>query len=301
MPFRLSNVPAPIATESLNSWIQRVCQIYDLTFNRFYETFNIAPCIDPDLSMQKEDFTRISHISKIPGSDFKFISNSFCRIKNFPELKSLLLSQTNGLPAYRFCTKCWSNDEIPFLRLEWRFKAWKYCPIHDLPLGTTCHECHSHLAVHRSILGGSRKPSPVFNLAFCLHCRSDLRLGNTNQTLNESQKKCIREQIQFQRALISTILHGHFFIAPFKDTLPLHALTEFIERIGLDPDVMGVNILHPQITIEEIRTLLKKYQKRPSYPMKPRTISQTKKDIVEFAFRICRLQTELGDKSEIIF
>ena len=209
MLLRLSNIPEPILCESLASWIQRVCQIYDLTFARFYETFEIEKCNDPDLSMTPNDIERVASISNISISKFKFITNSFCRLSGHPPLHVLLLFQSNG-PLYRYCARCLAEDGIPFLRLEWRFSSWVFCPLHKTLLCDACPNCKKHLAVHRSILGGTRKPSPVLHLAYCLYCRSDLRMRRLNHFDSVHSADTIETQIRLQRALVSMVLHGHF-------------------------------------------------------------------------------------------
>lgn len=42
---------------------------------------------------------------------------------------------------YRFCPLCLDADFTPFVRQEWRFDCWRYCPVHGCLLCDRCSRC----------------------------------------------------------------------------------------------------------------------------------------------------------------
>lgn len=162
-------IPKPISNESLVSWMQRVCQVYGLTFSRFHDTFETSPNIDP----------------------------------------------------------------IPYLRLEWRFKHWRYCPIHRNPLSTKCPSCSKPLAMHRSILGGTVFPIAVANIAICLFCREDVRFPKYHRKDIIQDDADMAAIVAFQRTVISAVMHDYFFLQSSEEKLRLEELIRILERIGL--------------------------------------------------------------------
>lgn len=226
-------IPKPISNESLASWMQRVCQVYGLTFSRFHDTFETSPNIDPDLCMSESRLKAVAEACGIPLVDMQLIQNCFCKFADRPYLRKLLLTQSNGNPLYQFCGQCLATDKIPYLRLEWRFKHWQYCPIHRNPLSTKCPSCSKPLAMHRSILAGTVSPVAVPNIAMCLFCREDIRASKHHRKDIIQDDADMAAIIAFQSAVISAVMHDYFLLEFSEEKHRLEELIGIFERIGL--------------------------------------------------------------------
>lgn len=86
--------------------------------------------------------------------------------------------------------------------------------------------------MHRSLLGGTINPPPVSSLAICLYCRADLRSGSDIAHHEDSQITI--KQIALQKAIISSVLHGYFRIAPFPEKRHVRELVPILEHVGLE-------------------------------------------------------------------
>lgn len=229
---RLPGIPKPIYNESLASWVQRVCQVYDLTFDRFHKTFSTSGGPDADLCLTADQLSGLAALAGLSPSETGIFRGCFCRLATIPELQKLLLHPLRDGYSYRFCPDCWATDKIPYLRVEWRFRHCEHCFIHKTRLRARCHSCKRPLAMHRSVLGGTTTPPPVPHLAVCLHCRADLR-SRTGASLSGSTEGSF-EQIELQRAIISSVLHGYFRIAPFSEKRDVAELLFIMEHVGLE-------------------------------------------------------------------
>src|SRR3569833_3440259 len=97
----LPGLPAPFQCESVGSWMQRVCQVYDLTFSKFHESFGTTQSIDPDLAFRFNDFKRFSRISRIPNHKFWVMRNILGRIAQNSRLRTLRRRRPGGGPRGR--------------------------------------------------------------------------------------------------------------------------------------------------------------------------------------------------------
>lgn len=244
MTIQLSGIPKPFFNESLASWIQRVCQVYDLTLDRFHETFSTSGGLDPDLCLTSEQLLNVAKICGLRIEHFRIIQDCFCKLVERQALQRLLLTTSKDKYLYRFCPQCWSEDKIPYFRVEWRFRHGKYCLKHQSELRSECPCCGKVLAMHRALLGGTYKPPPVPDLATCLYCRANLR---SNAIEADQFTDCSAEvvnNIAFQRAVISAMLHDYFFIQPFTEKWSLDQMLILIEGVGLEtPDDRATSIL----------------------------------------------------------
>lgn len=180
MSSYLPSLPRVLPGESLMSWMQRACQVYDLTFDRFHQTFGTQGGGDADLCLSPEQIDRIAFICKLPVADFVGMKTLAAMAHAEPKFRQLLLTQRNGHADYRYCVMCLRGDRIPYFRVEWRYKHWTICPIHRCKLNKQCMYCSSPLTTHRASLGGARNPPPTPSLAYCAYCGGDFRSMNSS-------------------------------------------------------------------------------------------------------------------------
>jgi hypothetical protein len=255
MTIQLSGIPKPFFNESLASWIQRVCQVYDLTLNRFHETFSTSGGLDPDLCLTSEQLLNVAKICNLRMEDFRIIQDCFCKLAERQPLQRLLLTTSKDKYSYRFCPQCWSEDKIPYFRIEWRFRHGKYCFKHQLKLRSECPYCGKVLAMHRALLGGTIKPPPVLDLATCLYCREDLRANAIERNQFTDCPAEVESNIAFQRTVISATLHNYFLIQPLKEKWSLDQMLILIEGVGLEVPDGRSTAAHAQFGPEDLRTL----------------------------------------------
>ncbi|MBW9335669.1 hypothetical protein FEE59_19330 [Herbaspirillum sp. RU 5E] len=204
MYLKLPGISPPLADETLLSFIQRIAQRHDLSFAGFRKIFQTTPSRDMDLSMSPEQLDIFGKRCDISKETLQLIRHSCCRFVIQPGLQSLL----HAKGKYRFCTYCWHKDQIPYLRLDWKFHHVRYCRLHGTPLADQCPSCEMPLVTHRSILGGNASTAPLANLATCFYCRFDMR--KTGQNPPRPLGTSIKKTIDYQNAIISSILHGYF-------------------------------------------------------------------------------------------
>jgi hypothetical protein len=214
MTIQLSGIPKPFGNESLASWIQRVCQVYDLTLDRFHETFSTSGGPDADFCLTSEQLLNIAKIAGFGIEHFRVIQECFCQLENRKAFQKYCLTISKDKFLYRYCPQCWKEDKTPYFRVEWRLRDGNYCLKHKTELRSECPYCGKFLAMHRSMLGGTYDPPPSPDLATCLYCRANLRANAIDADKFTDCGIEVTNNIDDQKLLISLMLYDYFFIQP---------------------------------------------------------------------------------------
>lgn len=102
------------------------------------------------------------HISGKSWSPFISALGNYCHVKKLGGLK--------------FCPLCWSEDEHPYLRKNWRLSFYTVCVKHNVFMSNKCYNCSSPLTISKTKLG--------LDFTYCFKCGTDLK-KNVNQQINE--------------------------------------------------------------------------------------------------------------------
>ncbi len=229
-PTRLYGVPAPLFCESPTSWVQRICQQYDLTYRKFLACIQRSTTNDIDLALRPESYAALAKVCGLNPAAFDLMRLSLGRCVWIRGLRELLGFREAVLPHYRFCCLCWRADATPYLRVEWRFARWAICPVHRLPMNERCPVCDESLQMQRAVLGGAGRV--VESMAHCYCCGCDMRKLDAPK-IAEDAAAATDAVIRTQRAIVSAVAHGYFFMDGLGERpLPLRKLPVWL-RYGV--------------------------------------------------------------------
>ncbi len=162
--------PNPFEDESPISWIQRLSGEHHCTYARLEKLLQFKPKLyDWDDLFEFKIWLYLSRscgFSEVP-----------CRVgMQRNQIAAKLLGEdkwqlfTRQAPSYRWCTLCWREDPIPYLRWSWRWERVKMCSVHRVPLAEVCPWCNSPLVIKRALLTKSGPYVGVPNLSYCGLC-----------------------------------------------------------------------------------------------------------------------------------
>ncbi|TFW08108.1 hypothetical protein E4K72_08075 [Oxalobacteraceae bacterium OM1] len=239
----LAGLPTPFLHESTCSWIQRVCQVYDLSYGQLHAAFGIDVRSDPDLNLSASDIMRVARAGRLDLSVFSLMRVTLGRVAERKAIRSLVLRDELRYPVYRFCPLCFSEDGIPYLRLEWRFKAWEVCEAHGIDMPTKCWSCGRYLHHSRSILSGRGGYTLVPSLAHCIVCRGDQR-NFPASAFSYPKAEVFQRKVRFQRAVLSALVHDYMRVEPLSHRFSVSEMATLVGLIGLDaPDASDKQLL----------------------------------------------------------
>lgn len=169
---RLYRCPPKLASEAISSWIYRIAASYSWSPAAISKL--VGGTLNPaalDFAISKEIMRRIATVAVCSATVF-----TSPLVRGMSALKRThlrhLIYDTHGLPRYRFCPICLSEDEVPHIRLHWRLATTILCEHHKVLLTDRCPSCLSRVR-----LGGREniavpESGPVRTLCYCPTCRA---------------------------------------------------------------------------------------------------------------------------------
>ncbi|WP_414899144.1 TniQ family protein [Ralstonia solanacearum] len=214
-PLSLVHAPYPFPRESAASWIHRTCQFHGVTYRTLAGYLCLKPVRDPDLATSHDHVCRIGAGTGVSPKRLKELADVFNVVRQHPQLKQLLNFERKT-PTYRFCPQCLATDLVPYLRIEWRFKDWNFCPEHRCRMSDCCPTCRTKIRAAKPCISSS-SDEPV-SILHCAACKKPLA------TLGDEVAREVwvsPAKLTIQRAIVSAVRSGIFRIDGLKIPLPL--------------------------------------------------------------------------------
>lgn len=183
--------PQPFNDESPISWVQRLCGEHHCSYVALGKLLRkLPPNHDWDTSCSAEAWIELCQLA-----DQKSIACSIA-IWGYQALFSavghdLWPLRQQKYPSYKWCTECWRDDSVPYLRWTWRLERVRTCSIHYTELVKRCPWCDSPMALTRALLTTSGAFAGVPNLSFCGKCA--LPMADTSVGVGSQIKRTLRE------------------------------------------------------------------------------------------------------------
>lgn len=254
--YRLYGAPRIFPRESMSSWLQRLSQQQGVSIEKLFLLSGARVPKDVDSTEISAGLSNLIVTCGFSLCNFAPMDAVARSIRKTKLLQQQVRTDQKGQPVSAFCPVCLENDRSPYYRVEWRFKFWKFCPEHFLPMATFCGKCQKEVVLDRSILL-SMMPPP--SLAYCKFCHSPF--SHTVESLIDAQN--IDEKIAIQRNMMAGILNGYCMVAPFEKKFTLHVMMQ-LHQLGLLLPAMRADfdrvIDHKQVIVWE--KFLKKLQVR---------------------------------------
>lgn len=142
---RLYRAPAPIPGEVASSWVFRLAERYDLSPKIMRRALQLRT-IHFDVHRR---WVNVDHIAFATVKDavaveatFRLADRDLGYRANWP-----LVCRLDRSPLYRYCPKCFAEDEIPYIRLAWRVAFTVFCERHRIALSDRCPQCDSNFSI----------------------------------------------------------------------------------------------------------------------------------------------------------
>ncbi|MFP6560003.1 TniQ family protein [Paraburkholderia sp. B3] len=193
--------------------------MHAVTYHELLGYLGIPRRRDPDVQLPIDHLCRIGSNTRVAEKRLRSLGSVFKSVRDFPRVKTLLNFDIHGEPSYRVCALCLADDEVPYLRIQWRFKDWKYCPVHRNALMERCPECGVSIISTKVSLGHSPNGDllDISHCYLCGHSRAHSGAACPCATIDD-------RELAVQNFLVSAVLHGHFFIEGFAKRFDLDFL-----------------------------------------------------------------------------
>ena len=162
--------PRPFEDESPISWVQRICGEHHCTYATLEKLLEFKPKLyDWDDSVDRKIWSCLTRICgyKADACYLGFRRNQIAA-KFLGKDKWQMFTRKS--PSYKWCTLCWRDDPIPYLRWIWRWEKVNTCTVHRVKLQQFCPWCNSPMLLKRALLTKSGPYVGVPDLSYCGSC-----------------------------------------------------------------------------------------------------------------------------------
>lgn len=252
-------VPQPEPFESPTSWLSRMALNQGVTVWEVlaYLKINIDGDDDLDIEFAVKVDEKVAQVCGLPLSSFSFMKHMFSQLRTIDANGSIFLLYYRKSAIYRFCGRCLSEQQTSHLPVHWRFKAWRWCPLHNCLLNDRCPHCKSVLKMPKNLMDAGPQSKGVAYLSRCTTCDKSLTSKSRKTRFSERERslKLIDHLLLSNgRALLAAIYKGEFCIGESPHKYPLSQLCELEKNGQLPHGVMRYETLDPDFYFFEQTT-----------------------------------------------
>lgn len=218
----LFGVPRVNQFESPFSWISRLALSQSAKLENILDLFLIDDYQDIDLYFSEKCIERAEVITGISLERFKIVRDIYSITTNLSSNRSdFFLYSDKGNPRYRYCPVCLYESRIKSFDFNWRYDAWRWCPVHDCLMVDKCCHCEEYIELTRSMITAGKDREGVAYLDRCLKC-GDKISKKSDEVLHPFKDNLLLEfektMLENGRAFLSSIYNKNFYI--FRNKKP---------------------------------------------------------------------------------
>lgn len=236
---QLYHLPAMQMAEAPSSWLCRAAFSQGATWKEFLAHMRVTSRGDLDLAAL--GWLLLATEVEVPAVLFE--SRGALRILLSlkivdPTGERFLLRSSSGTALFRFCPRCLAEQSEHYLPIEWRFRAWLECPIHQCMMLEGCTACGYPVSLPVRFRSAGRDGIEVPSLGHCQQCGRPLwdPTYGTETALDETRHDAWKAMwIANGRATVAALYFGTVHFSGAKGPLPLKHLRR-LDRMGLIPN-----------------------------------------------------------------
>lgn len=170
----LIGIPEPIGFESPASWLARAALSQGVSPRELLAHFGFHRRSDPDLFMTEKVAHRISIACQISPEKFCFAIHMFKNLQSIDPAGEIFLMGTKRVAEYRYCPVCLHFLRTKHFMVHWRFRAWRYCPLHHCMMEEGCSHCGASVQLPVDLINAGPEKKGVAYLDRCRVCEHKL-------------------------------------------------------------------------------------------------------------------------------
>ena len=195
--------------------------------------------VDCEMTLARSSFEELATKITMTAGSFKMVDSVMGRLRKIDPNGERYLLRHRSVAYHRFCAACLATDKTKYFRLEWRFKCWRWCPIHSCMLWERCPHCGKVVTLPGDMYSAGPDGLGIATLDRCLHCAELLTTGW--QAFVDSLADNVTtpwEQVLIKngRSALAALASGRLCIQGEQKTYSFTQLKK-IERLGYLPHV----------------------------------------------------------------
>lgn len=211
---QLFGVPEPFAFEAVSAWLPRLALSQGAPLPEVASFLGVNLRGDVDRKLIGEPLDQVRRVCSLPNSAFATAERIMQSLDLIEPMGDRFMARKAGRsPRFRFCVCCLSEMKTPHFPIQWRFIAWRRCPLHDCLLEDACPNCDAPIVFPTCVQESMSGKAGYAGLDHCLTCSKRLtsvlpcRLEvNDVRLINQWEE----EQLANGRALLAALVRQRF-------------------------------------------------------------------------------------------
>lgn len=169
-------VPTPFVLEAVSSWLSRLALSQGCSMRELLHFLDLRRDVDLDLVLRGEALEELRRRCSLPFDAFGFaelVMDGF----HYAKLNtSRLLTDQHEGPRFRYCPACIGRQGRAqgVMWIYWRFRDWRYCPVHLCLMEERCFRCRAQVRFPRDMASSQAGLDGYASQQRCQDCSADL-------------------------------------------------------------------------------------------------------------------------------
>lgn len=208
-------VPPPFQFEAPTSWLTRLACAQGLgSMEELLRFLELPTGVDLDWYLRGDALADLRQRCRLPPGSFGIAGRVMLGAEESGvPLNRLLLTGRGGASQFRICPFCIAERRMAHLDIHWRFKCWRWCPVHNCMLLGACSSCSLPVEYPRLIESSRAGRRGHFSLGRCLRCSASFAQPTAMRVAADSCDAIDRSEwvwIRNGRAVLAAIHAFHF-------------------------------------------------------------------------------------------
>jgi hypothetical protein len=233
-------LPAPFQFESPSSWLTRAALTQGVSPAELGRYLGYGNMEKFELNVNKQLIQKIVSKSNLVPVHFEFMRVMFANLCFVDEHgRNLLLFSDAVTARYRYCAVCLHEQSVKHFPVHWRFKTWRYCPLHACLMEDYCRRCGSPIILPTDLVNAGPEKEGVAYLHQCLRCGKSL-CSHWSKAKGELYRLPLSTKEKTLLSLGRAVLSGLYALEDCREKLlrewfEIYFLREIEVKAGLDP------------------------------------------------------------------
>ena len=204
-------VPAPFDFEAPSSWIGRLALSQGCALEELLRFLDLPAAPDLDQTMHGAALAELRRKCSLPRRSFGIAGAVMAGFNKVGMSSWRLAFDSAGGPAFQYCPVCLRARTTPHFDIQWRFLDWRYCPLHNCLMESSCWRCRLPICYPRDMATSVAGRRGSASQRRCLNCTADLAAAKhcfvnpaTSSTLTELEACWLANG----RALLASLCSG---------------------------------------------------------------------------------------------
>ena len=237
--MKLVDVPKHEFMESPSSWLTRIALRQVVSPRELARYIGLKTKTDCEMTLARTSFAELATKLTESSHSSALVDSVMNRLREIDPSGDRYLLRHRSFAYHRFCAPCLATDRTKYFRIEWRFKCWRWCPLHCCLLHERCPHCNRLVTLPRDMYTARSDGLGIATLDRCLRCGNLLTSGwkkFVNSLADEIMTPWERVQIKNGRAALASLANGRL---RFQGEEKIHSFMQLkrIERLGYLPHI----------------------------------------------------------------